>query len=351
MPLFRGHIRRVVWDGKGRGMNDRENLETMDDAGITGRKDAVVVVQGPTASGKSKLAIAIAKAFRGAVVNADSLQLYAGLEVITDRPGEADMDGVPHYLFGVMDPSEQGTVAAWLDKAVEVVHRVRADGYMPVVVGGTGMYVRALTQGLTPIPEIPERIRREARTRLNRIGGESFLKELKMLDPVAAGRLPAGDGQRLLRAYEVVRATGKTLSEWGAERKSEPAVDARFLTIALAPPRTAIYAAIDRRFDEMMAAGALEEVRILRALNLNPELTAMKAVGVRELSAYLDGETSLKDAVDAAKRSTRNYAKRQLTWLRTQTAEDVRVVSEQFSESLTIKIFPFIRRFLLTSRT
>lgn len=330
-------------------MNNSDN-QTMDDLlSLPGRDSAIIVVQGPTASGKSALGVAIAKAFDGVVINADSLQIYSDLSIITARPSKEELEAVPHVLFGTLSPTEQGTVGSWLVEAVKAVNDARAAGKIPVITGGTGMYVRALRQGLAPVPDIPETIRKEARERMDRLGGEGFRRGLVSYDPEAAARLPSGDTQRLLRAYEVVRATGKTLRDWQDLQTVEPPIQGRFLTIALAPPRAVIHAAIEKRFDAMMAKGALDEVRALWEKGLDTELSAMKAVGVRELCAHLNGEVSLHEAVEAAKRSTRNYAKRQLTWLRTQTDPDVKLLREQYSESIRPKIFSFIRQFLLTT--
>ena len=330
-------------------MTELKQAETQENSSLPGRDQAVVVIQGPTASGKTGLSVAIAKEFGGAIINADSLQIYDGLAILTARPTVKEMADVPHHLFGTLDPREQCSVGSWLESAVKAIEVVRAQGLIPVIAGGTGMYVRALQHGLAPVPEIPDRIRTEARARFDRLGGEVFRKELSELDPEAADRLPAGDTLRLLRAYEVVRATGKTLKHWQAEQVPRPAIQGRFATIALVPPRAVVYAAIERRFDDMMAKGALQEVEALLERDLDPELTAMKAVGVRELAAHIKGDISLQDAVESAKRSTRNYAKRQLTWLRTQSGSDAKILSEQYSESLKPKIFSFIRQFLLTS--
>ncbi|MCG8509689.1 MAG: tRNA (adenosine(37)-N6)-dimethylallyltransferase MiaA [Rhodospirillales bacterium] len=308
----------------------------------------IVVIAGPTASGKSEAALHVAEAFEGAVINADSMQVYRELSVLTARPGFPATARVPHLLYGCLSAADSCSAGKWLDMAVRAVHEVRAMGRMPVVVGGTGLYIKALTEGLAPIPSVPERIRARARELHAEIGGEAFRDRLAEIDPEAASRIEPADTQRLLRAYEVARGTGRTLSQWQREESPGSPVDGRFATIVLMPPRESLYAAIDARFDKMVGEGALDEVQALRQLRLDPDCPAMKAVGVRELTAHIHGETTLEKALESAKRATRQYAKRQFTWLRHQTADGY-VLSAQYSEREKEKIFPFIRQFLLTA--
>jgi tRNA dimethylallyltransferase len=308
----------------------------------------VLIVAGPTGSGKSALAIDAAVEFRGTVINADSMQVYRELRLLTARPSAEDEARVPHRLFGVLPAAEVCSAGRWLAMAAVEIAAARAQGRLPIVVGGTGLYLKALTNGLVPVPEIPEAARGEARALHRRLGGEAFKEELAGLDPVAAARLPAGDSQRLIRAYEVVAATGRTLADWQRQEPAKPAVDARFATIVLSPPREDLYAAVDARFDAMIAAGALDEVRALVALD--PALPAMKAVGVKELAAHLRGEIDLEPACAAAKKATRNFAKRQRTWLRHQLDPDEQAF-EQYSERIYPKMLSFIRQFLLTPRS
>ena len=217
---------------------------------------------------------------------------------------------------------------------------------LPIVVGGTGLYIKALTEGLAPVPDIPEHVRAEARARMEELGPTAFREELFKLDPAAA-RLSSADRQRLIRAYEVVQATGRPLTEWQSEPANANGLEARFTTLVLVPPRDALYAALDARFDGMMAAGALDEVRRLLTLDLDPALPAMKAVGVRELASHLRGACTLEQAIAAAKQATRNYAKRQGTWLRHQMTGAIRL-DRQYSESLNGNFFSIIRQMLLT---
>ncbi len=217
------------------------------------------------------------------------------------------------------------------------------------MVGGTGLYLKALTEGLAPVPDIPDAARTEARGEFLRLGGPAFREELARLDPETAARVAASDGQRLVRAYEVVRATGRPLPEWQRQPSAAPPLAARFQTVVLMPARETLYAGLDARFEAMLAGGALDEAKALMDLALDPKLPAMKAVGVPELTGYLRRETTLEAAVAAAKQATRNYAKRQMTWLRHQLEEPVEM-GEQYSERLREKIFSIIRQTLLTPR-
>ena len=280
----------------------------------------VFLIAGPTASGKSALALRLAQAVGGEVVNADALQIYRDLRVLSARPSPDEEARVPHHLFGMVDAADGWSVGRWLTAAAAVLDEVRSRGRVAVVVGGTGLYFRALTVGLADIPQIPEAARRAAAERFERIGEAAFRSELSTRDPAAAARISPGDRQRLCRAFEVLETTGRALSEW--QQATSPALDpGRWRSVALEPPRQALYARCDARLEAMLARGALEEVRELMARDLDPALPAMKAVGVRELAAHLAGKTDLPRAVALAQQETRRYAKRQLTWLRGQIPE------------------------------
>jgi len=307
----------------------------------------VVVIAGPTASGKSALALDAAGEFNGTVINADSMQVYAELRVLTARPGPADEARVPHRLFGVLPASETCSAGRWLRLAADEIAAAHKSGRVPMIVGGTGLYLKALLDGMAPVPDIPPEIRQHAQALYARLGGGAFREELAKLDPVSAAALPPGDAQRLTRAFEVVRATGKPLSQWRREQGAGRPVGGRFAVIVLTPPRAALYAAIDARFETMMAAGAVDEVAALRDLGLDAALPAMKAVGVPQLCRYLEGAMDLDAASAKAQQATRNLAKRQFTWFRNQIVPDFGV-SEQYSERNKQKIFSFIRNFLLT---
>jgi len=310
----------------------------------------VLVVAGPTASGKSALALDVAEAFTGTIINADSMQVYREFAILSARPTAADEARVPHCLYGVLSASDPCSAGRWLEMARREIETAHEGGRLPVVVGGTGLYLKALTNGLAPVPSIPGDVRRAARDRHDRLGGEAFHAELAKVDPDTAGRVPPGDSQRLIRAFEVFQATGVPLAEWQRREAGSAAVAARFATLVLAPPRDALYRAIDRRFDAMIDAGAMAEVAALDRLGLDPGLPAMKAVGVPELRRHLAGEATLDEACAAAKQASRNFAKRQLTWQRHQIA-GARIISAQYSESLQAEIFSFIRQFLLTGQS
>ena len=310
----------------------------------------VMMIAGPTASGKSALAAAVAAAWGGTVINADSMQVYRELEVLTARPGAAELAQAPHRLYGVLSGAEACSVGRWRALALAEVEAALAAGRLPILAGGTGLYLKAFAEGLNEIPEIPAALRAAARAELAELGGAAFHARLAQRDPVMAGRLHPGDSQRLLRAWEVLQATGRSLADWQAA----PAVPApyRFARLCLLPPRPALYAACDARLAAMVQAGSAQaEVRALLALGLDPALPVMKAVGVPELAAYLAGEVDLATALARAQQATRNYAKRQVTWLRHQFVGNdptVMVMETQYSESLRDDFFAKIRHYLLT---
>ena len=309
-----------------------------------------LIVAGPTASGKSGMAIALAEAFDGVVINADSMQVYEELRIVTARPSEADEARVPHRLYGCMSAAKKCSVGDWLGRAASAVRETLDAGRLPVVTGGTGMYLKSLVEGIAEIPAVPDDVRSRVNAEYDDLGGRAFRGKLKAVDPETAARLEPGDRQRLIRAAEVHAATGRPLSAWLAAGNT-PAIDGvRFVTMVIEPDRATLYQSIDRRFIEMVDGGALDEVKNFLALGLDPELPAMKAVGVRELGRHLAGASDLETAVDAAQQASRNYAKRQLTWFRNQIRKDL-MISTQYSESLNEKIFSFIRQNGLTPPT
>ena len=307
----------------------------------------VLIVAGPTCSGKSALALDIALRRGGTVINADSMQVYRELRLLTARPTAEDEARVPHRLYGVVSVAEAFSAARWRDMALAAIAAAAAEGRVPVLCGGTGLYIKALTDGLSPIPEIPQSVRRAVRARFEDAGTEAVHRALLAADPEAAGRLPPQDRQRLLRALEVFETTGRSLVSWQREPADGPPHGLRFHTILLEPPRPALYAACDARFRAMIGAGALAEVAALRALNLDPSLPAMKALGIPGLLDHLAGKCDLETAVAAAQQATRNYAKRQNTWFQHQIIAQIKV-NEQYSEKLTDKIFSKICKNWLT---
>ena len=277
-----------------------------------------VLIAGPTASGKSALALRLAEELGGTIINADSMQVYRDLRIITARPTPQDEARVPHLLYGHVDAAENYSVGRWCVDAAAALAAVERAGRLPVVVGGTGLYFKALTRGLAAVPPIPAAVRSAVRSRLAAEGATPLYAELRDRDPAAARRLMPGDRVRIARALEVVTATGRSLTDWHAEGM-KPALDPdRAIKVFLDVDRAELYRRIDARFDAMLAAGVLEEVRALDRRALDPALPAMKAHGVPWLIRHLAGEIDLATAVAAAKRDTRRYTKRQATWFRHQ---------------------------------
>ncbi len=313
------------------------------------KKNAVLIVAGPTASGKSGLALAVAAAFDGVIINADSMQVYRELRVLTARPSPADEASAPHRLYGVLSAAETCSAGRWREMALSEIERAHSTGKLPIVCGGTGLYLKALTAGLSPMPDVPNDIRARMRARLAAESAEALHRELSACDPATAERLEPADGQRIVRALEVLEATGQTLSEWQAVPASGPPAGLSFATILLTPPRADLYARCDKRLATMLDDGALDEVRRLSAMGLAADLPATRALGVKEFSDYLAGDRTFGQALADAQQATRNYAKRQLTWFRHQIIAEMTVV-EQLSESLLPKIFSFVRHFVLTGK-
>jgi tRNA dimethylallyltransferase len=287
-------------------------------------KPRIVLIAGPTASGKSSLALRLAQATDGELINADALQLYADLRLLTARPSAREEALAPHHLFGVADAADGWSVGRWLRAANDVLADIEARGRTAIVVGGTGLYFRALTQGLAPTPQVSLAARETASGEFDRLGEAAFRARLVEVDPDATRRIAAGDRQRLVRAWSVFAATGRSLSAWQAD--AEGALPpGSWCAVALTPPRQALYARCDARLEAMLRGGALAEAEALVARRLDPGLPLMKAVGVREFTAHLAGRSTLAEALAAAQRETRRYAKRQMTWLRGQQPDWPRI--------------------------
>jgi tRNA dimethylallyltransferase len=274
------------------------------------------LIGGPTASGKSGLALRLAQAVDGEIVGADSMQIYADLPILTAAPTEQERALVPHHLVGVADAGETWSVGRWLRAASDVLDSIAARGRDAVVVGGTGLYFSALTRGLADVPPIPKAQRDASLALYDKIGEPMFRDAVAALDPAAADRIEIGDRQRLTRAHAVAIATGKALTDW--QTGGHPSLT-DYSAVALAPPREDLYARCDARLDRMVEEGALEEVAALSRRGLDPALPALKAVGYRELAAHVAGEMTLEAALAEAAMQTRRYAKRQSTWFRNQT--------------------------------
>src|SRR5581483_2847724 len=276
---------------------------------------------GPTASGKSAAALALARRLGGTVINADSMQLYRELRVLSARPSAADEAAAPHRLYGTVPASEAFSVGRWLEAARAAIAEARGEGRVPILVGGTGLYFKALLEGLAPVPDIPAEVRAHWRERSEQLGAAALHQELRARDPAMAAKLRRSDPQRIVRALEVIDATGVSLAEWQGAAASPVLEPHEVIRLVVAPEREPLYAAIDARFDGMIAAGAIEEVEALLALGLDEGLPAMRAHGMRELAAYLAGTIGLEEAVAKAKTESRRYAKRQMTWARRYMAD------------------------------
>jgi tRNA dimethylallyltransferase len=281
-------------------------------------RPASILIAGPTASGKSALALAVAESHRGVIVNADSMQVYRDLRIITARPGAPDEAHVLHRLYGHVDAAENYSVGRWCQDVRAELDAAWAAGLVPILVGGTGLYFKALTQGLSAVPPTPPEIRAAVRARCDAEGAAAMHAELVRRDPTMAARLKAGDRMRIARALEVLEATGRSLLDW--QRDGMPAIldPDRALKVFLSVDRAVLRHRIDARFDGMLAEGALDEVRRLAARGLDPMLPAMKAHGVPWLRRHLAGEIDLGEAAEGGKQDTRRYTKRQVTWFRHQ---------------------------------
>jgi tRNA dimethylallyltransferase len=313
-----------------------------------------ILVAGPTASGKSALALHLAERLGGVVINADSMQVYRELRIVTARPTEADLARAPHALYGVRPAAEAGTVAWWRQAALAEMEAARAAGRVPILCGGTGMYFAALTEGLAAIPPVPEAARAEARRLLAEDGPATLHGRLAALDPATAATLRPSDSQRLARAYEVVTGTGRGLLAWQAEGGTAPA-PWRFAGVLLDPPRDVLRAAIAARWHAMLADGAVEEVRALGALGLDPALPAMRAHGVPELLAQLAGGMTLEAASARAILVTGQYTKRQATWFRHHALappDRMRILSARWDEIVQYSqsLLEYFAVFVETSR-
>jgi len=274
----------------------------------------VLVIGGPTASGKSKLALDAAQSFNGVIINADSQQVYKHIPILTACPSIKDKQKVSHRLYEIYEPSETGSVVDWLKLAVEEIHAVWQEKKLPIVVGGTGLYIDNLINGTTPIPETPQEIRTKVSAQMEEIGVNEMHRLLEKIDSVTAQRLNPNDTTRVRRAFEVYESTGKKLSDWHNLPMIKKLPKADFEVWKIIPPQAELDIRCYLRFDKMILSGALDEAKYIKKLHLSADLPAMRALGLPELLDYLDDKCNLNEAVEMAKLHSRQYAKRQRTW-------------------------------------
>jgi tRNA dimethylallyltransferase len=282
------------------------------------RKPPVALIAGPTASGKSALALELAKRSGGVIVNADSAQIYRNLPILSAAPTSEERVQAEHRLYGVRDPAEPCSAAEWAEMARKEIANIHAEERLPILVGGTGLYVRTLLDGIAPVPPIDPAVRERVRSQ----SIEQNRAELESADPEAAARLRPTDRTRIARALEVALSTGRKLAEWQQRREGGIGHEIRLKPLILLPPRGWLYERCDERFERMFESGAVEEVKALLDRGLDPSLPAMRAIGVREIASYLSGKATREQSVAAGQQATRNYAKRQYTWFAHQPPPD-----------------------------
>jgi tRNA dimethylallyltransferase len=289
-------------------------------------KHAIYIIAGPTASGKSAHALELAAKHNGVIINSDSMQVYDGLPILTAQPSQEDKNQTPHMLYGALHPNESCSAGNWREMVEPLIHDTLAQGKTPIIVGGSGLYIKALIEGLSPMPDIPQNIRDAAGVKQKELGNPIFHQELTKRDPIMGERLEPFNTARLIRAWEVLDATGKSLSEWQKMPRLAPPKDWNFHITLVMPERDVLYDRCNKRFEWMLENGALEELKEFNAriakneVNENALLT--HALGVAPLTAYLNGKLSQEDAIERGQGETRRYAKRQVTWFKHQVKED-----------------------------
>ncbi|MDP3491317.1 MAG: tRNA (adenosine(37)-N6)-dimethylallyltransferase MiaA [Phenylobacterium sp.] len=291
-------------------------------------KPRIWLIGGPTASGKTAIALRLAQEIGGEIVNADSIQLYGDLTILSARPTPHEMAQAPHHLFGAADGAEAWSVGRWLRAALPLITEIQARGRSPILVGGTGLYFRSLTDGLADIPAAAPAVRIRVEAEFEALGETTFRARLAEVDPAAAARIAPADRQRLVRAWQVYLSAGRALSDLQGETAAPLGPEA-WRGVVVEPPREALYARCDVRLAAMFEAGAVEEVSALLARRLDPALPVMKALGLREIAAWQAGEMTRHEALAAAQQETRRYAKRQATWFRNQTPDWPRVTATE----------------------
>jgi len=310
--------------------------------------DLIIVITGLTASGKSRAALALAESLRGVIINADSMQVYQALPILTAQPTAADHGRISHRLYATISPAQISSAGAWSQQAAHEIEAARKKNYVPILVGGTGLYLKALFQGIVDVPLISAEVRNFVREKLEKEGIGSIYAELSLADPAMAQKLPPQDTQRLVRALEVFTETGRSLLEWQQSATKAALPSDKTVLISFEPDREILLPAIAARLTQMVERGAIEEVRDLLQLNLPSDRPILRAVGVREFSSYIQGGYTQEEALTQANIASRQYAKRQKTWLRTQMrnfGEGQKIVNAQFSESFVPEILSFVRSF------
>ena len=286
------------------------------------KKQTIHIIAGPTASGKSARAIELAQQLNGVIINCDSLQIYKALPMLTAQPSQEDLDNVPHRLYSHLHPNEVCSAGNWRELVIPVIKEVQDEGKTPIICGGTGLYIRSLTDGLSPIPDIPEEVRGAGVARYEALGAEAFYAELVKRDPIIAARFHVNHKARIIRAMEVLEATGKSLAQWQELERDGPPDHWDFKIETILPERETLYDRCNRRFVHMVENGALEEVKAFAARlengDVNEGVPVTKALGFKLLRKYLHGELSLEEAITLSQGETRRYAKRQTTWFRNQ---------------------------------
>ena len=276
--------------------------------------NTLYVIAGPTATGKSDLSISLAKKISGAVINSDSMQVYENLEILTARPTLSEMKNINHHLYGFVDGRERYNVERWCNDATEIIKKTNAKNLTPILVGGTGLYINTLINGLVDLPSIPESIKIESEKILQEFGKDFLINQIKNVDPESLNEINHNDTVRLRRIWEVFESTGKKFSEWKLNKNKKFITDYKFKILLFLPDREKNYQVVNSRFVKMMKSGAVEEVKKLLELNLNDSLPVMRAHGVPEIKKYLANESTLEECINKGQQVTRNYVKRQHTW-------------------------------------
>lgn len=296
----------------------------------------VWIIAGPTASGKSALSVEIAERHNGVIINADSMQVYQGLPVITAQPPMEERNDVPHLLYGFMPVTEHHSAADWANQASISIEETFAQGKQPILVGGSGLYLQALTNGFSPMPNVPPAVRQQIGDLYDMLGPAAFHAALKSIDPVIAERLHPTDRQRCIRAREIYEVSNEPLSEWQAKPKQKFSPHLNFKSLVLLPPRAWLHERINRRFHLMIEQGAVDEARWINEMNPTQLTTGMRAVGLQALRDYCEGIITLDEAIEIGQTQTRQYAKRQYTWFRGQALPDTHVIPELNEEQITL---------------